>query len=108
MKPMKCSKWALSKTSMDLEHTPKSRQLALFSATMPSAILRGANQHLDRPEHVKIEAKTTTVERISQKFIQAPQHHKLEITTNSASYKPPTASLSSPEHVKAPQNWLNN
>jgi ATP-dependent RNA helicase DeaD len=62
-----------------LEHTPKTRQLALFSATMPSAIRRVANQHLDRPEHVKIEAKTTTVERISQKFIQAPQHHKLEI-----------------------------
>tara|TARA_B100001094_G_scaffold333468_1_gene413031 strand:- start:18622 stop:20385 length:1764 start_codon:yes stop_codon:yes gene_type:complete len=62
-----------------LEHTPTERQLALFSATMPDAIRRVANKHLNNPEHVKIAAKTTTVERIAQKFIQVPQHQKLEV-----------------------------
>lgn len=62
-----------------LEHTPSSRQLALFSATMPDAIRRVANKHLNNPEHVTIAAKTTTVERIEQRFIQTTQHHKLEV-----------------------------
>lgn len=62
-----------------LEHTPAERQLALFSATMPDAIRRVANQHLKEPEHVKIAAKTTTVAGITQKFLQVAPHHKIEV-----------------------------
>lgn len=61
-----------------LEHTPKQRQLALFSATMPEQIKRVANKYLDQPVHVKIAATTTTVETIEQRFVQVSQHNKLE------------------------------
>ncbi|AQS38086.1 ATP-dependent RNA helicase CsdA [Shewanella psychrophila] len=61
-----------------LEHTPKQRQLALFSATMPEQIKRVANKYLTEPVHVKIAATTTTVETIEQRFVQVSQHNKLE------------------------------
>ena len=62
-----------------LDQTPSDRQLALFSATMPEAIRRVANKHLNDPAHIKIAAKTTTVERITQKFIQVSPAHKFEV-----------------------------
>ncbi|MPY26160.1 DEAD/DEAH box helicase [Shewanella sp. YLB-07] len=61
-----------------LEHTPKQRQLALFSATMPEQIKRVANKYLTDPVHVKIAATTATVETIEQRFVQVSQHNKLE------------------------------
>ncbi|SQH78381.1 ATP-dependent RNA helicase DeaD [Shewanella benthica] len=61
-----------------LEHTPKQRQLALFSATMPEQIKRVANKYLTDPVHVKIAATTATVETTEQRFVQVSQHNKLE------------------------------
>ncbi|PKG73569.1 ATP-dependent RNA helicase [Shewanella sp. GutCb] len=61
-----------------LEHTPKQRQLALFSATMPEQIKRVAGKYLTEPVHVKIATTTTTVETIEQRFVQVSQHNKLE------------------------------
>ena len=61
-----------------LEHTPQSRQLALFSATMPEQIKRVANKYLNEPQHVSIAATHTTVETIEQRFVQVSQHNKLE------------------------------
>lgn len=61
-----------------LEHTPKERQLALFSATMPEQIKRVANKYLDNPVHIKIASSQTTVESIEQRFVQVSQHNKLE------------------------------
>lgn len=53
-----------------LEHTPESRQLALFSATMPEQIKRVANKHLRNPVNISIAASHTTVESIEQRFVQ--------------------------------------
>lgn len=61
-----------------LEHTPKQRQLALFSATMPEQIKRVANKYLTEPAHISIAASHTTVESIEQRFVQVSQHNKLE------------------------------
>ncbi|MCL1125428.1 DEAD/DEAH box helicase [Shewanella surugensis] len=61
-----------------LEHTPKERQLALFSATMPEQIKRVANKYLDNPVHIKIASSQATVESIEQRFVQVSQHNKLE------------------------------
>jgi ATP-dependent RNA helicase DeaD len=49
-----------------LEHAPKERQTALFSATMPRQIQQVAERYMNNPEHVTIQAATTTVENISQ------------------------------------------
>ena len=64
-----------------LEHTPKTRQIALFSATMPSVIRKVAQQHLNNPKEVKIQTKTSTATTISQKYWQVSGLHKLDALT---------------------------
>ncbi len=64
-----------------LEHTPKERQTALFSATMPDPIRRIAQRYLREPEQVKIRSATTTVAAIKQRYWQVRGADKLEALT---------------------------
>jgi ATP-dependent RNA helicase DeaD len=64
-----------------LEHTPPKRQIALFSATMPEAIRKVAKRHLRDPKEARIEAKTATVEAISQRYWLVSGAHKLDALT---------------------------
>lgn len=64
-----------------LSHTPPDRQVALFSATMPAPIRRIAMRHLHDPVEVKIAAKTSTVEAITQRYWQVRGLHKLDALT---------------------------
>ncbi|WP_020559856.1 DEAD/DEAH box helicase [Thiofilum flexile] len=64
-----------------LKHTPETRQVALFSATMPDQIRRIALKHLHDPEEIKIAAKTTTVESISQHYWIVRGINKLDALT---------------------------
>lgn len=64
-----------------LSHTPPERQVALFSATMPAPIRRIAMRHLHDPVEIKIAAKTTTVEAITQRYWQVRGLHKLDALT---------------------------
>ncbi|UTW12619.1 DEAD/DEAH box helicase [Marinobacterium rhizophilum] len=64
-----------------LEHTPKTRQIALFSATMPSQIKRVAQKYLNDPEEVRIVSKTSTAPTITQKYLRVSGHHKMEALT---------------------------
>lgn len=53
---------------------PDERQTMLFSATMPREIEKLAGEILNRPQQVRIEAKTIEVERINQsvEFLEKP------------------------------------
>lgn len=64
-----------------LEQVPETRQTALFSATMPPQIRKIANRFLEDPQTVKIAAKTSTAERITQRFCKVAPKHKLEALT---------------------------
>ena len=64
-----------------LEHTPETRQTALFSATMPPAIRKIADSYLTDPAEVKIKAKTATVEAINQQFWLVSGLQKLDALT---------------------------
>ncbi len=64
-----------------LEQTPATRQMALFSATMPSVIRRIASKHLNNPAEVTIEGKTTTASTIRQRFWLVSGLHKLDALT---------------------------
>ena len=64
-----------------LEQLPEQRQIALFSATMPTAIRRIANNYLRDPEHVTIKVKTTTAETIHQRYWTVSGMHKLDALT---------------------------
>ncbi|HED39996.1 MAG TPA: DEAD/DEAH box helicase [Chromatiales bacterium] len=64
-----------------LEQTPDSRQIALFSATMPDVIRKVANRYLKSPKTVKIKSESTTVDTIDQKYWQVSGLHKLDALT---------------------------
>ncbi len=64
-----------------LEHVPAKRQMALFSATMPSEIKRIAQRHLNKPKEIKIKARTATAETIHQRYWTVSHGHKLDALT---------------------------
>ena len=64
-----------------LEQTPKERQIALFSATMPHQIRRIATRYLKDPVEIIIKDKTTTAPTIRQRFWPVSGMHKLDALT---------------------------
>ncbi|PLA74566.1 ATP-dependent RNA helicase [Hydrogenovibrio sp. SC-1] len=64
-----------------LKHTPKTRQIALFSATMPKEVHRIANTYLQNPTEVIIKQKAATASLIDQKFWLVSGLHKLDALT---------------------------
>jgi ATP-dependent RNA helicase DeaD len=64
-----------------LEKTPTGRQVALFSATMPTAIRHVAQNHLHNPVEIKIKSKTATVSSITQRYWQVQGLQKLDALT---------------------------
>jgi len=64
-----------------LEQTPEQRQIALFSATMPTQIRRIATKYLNEPEQITIKVKTATAETIRQRFWPVSGMHKLDALT---------------------------
>jgi ATP-dependent RNA helicase DeaD len=64
-----------------LNQTPQDRQIALFSATMPSQIRRIATKYLNQPEQITVKVKTTTAETIRQRFWPVSGLHKLDALT---------------------------
>jgi ATP-dependent RNA helicase DeaD len=61
-----------------VEQTPEHRQIALFSATMPSAIREIADQHLKNPHVISIQSQQKTAETIRQRFVLVEHSHKFE------------------------------
>jgi ATP-dependent RNA helicase CsdA (EC 5.99.1.-) len=64
-----------------LKHTPDSRQIALFSATMPKEVHRIANTYLKDPTEVIIKQKSSTASTIDQKYWLVSGLHKLDALT---------------------------
>ncbi|WP_130620198.1 DEAD/DEAH box helicase [Dyella amyloliquefaciens] len=64
-----------------LEATPPTRQVALFSATMPAPIRKIAQRHLKEPVEVTIKAATTTAANIRQRYWFVSGMHKLDAMT---------------------------
>ena len=64
-----------------LEHAPEQRQVALFSATMPKPIRRLADQYLNEPKEVAIEAQSSVVDSIEQAFWMVQGTNKLDALT---------------------------
>lgn len=64
-----------------LQATPASRQVALFSATMPAPIRRIAQTYLKEPVEVTIKNKTTTAANIRQRYWWVSGVHKLDALT---------------------------
>lgn len=64
-----------------LAETPDTKQVALFSATMPSAIRRLAQRYLKSPEEITVKSKTATAQNITQRYLQVSHQRKLDALT---------------------------
>jgi ATP-dependent RNA helicase DeaD len=64
-----------------LQATPPERQVALFSATMPSVIRKIAQRHLKDPVEVTIKSTTSTAPNIRQRYWFVSGMHKLDAMT---------------------------
>jgi len=64
-----------------LEQIPATRQVALFSATMPKEIRKVADKYLRDPKVIKVAQKTATAETVRQRYWQVSGLHKLDALT---------------------------
>jgi ATP-dependent RNA helicase DeaD len=76
-----------------LDQTPKDRQIALFSATMPQQIRRIATRYLNDPAEITVKVSTTTAETIRQRFWPVQGFHKLDALTRILEAEPFDAML---------------
>jgi len=64
-----------------LADTPDTKQVALFSATMPAAIRRISQQYLNNPEEITVKTKTTTSSTITQRYLIVSFQQKMDALT---------------------------
>jgi len=64
-----------------LAETPDTKQVALFSATMPAAIRRMSKQYLRDPQEITVATKTTTSSTITQRYLVVSYAQKLDALT---------------------------
>jgi len=64
-----------------LEQLPKQRQIALFSATIPTPIRNISKRYLKKPEQITIEAKSITADTVRQRYVLVNGREKLDSLT---------------------------
>ncbi|MCT2084773.1 DEAD/DEAH box helicase [Microbacterium enclense] len=64
-----------------LADTPSTKQVALFSATMPAQIRRISAQYLNDPEEITVKTKTTTSANITQRYLIVSYQQKIDALT---------------------------
>ncbi|MFE7799920.1 DEAD/DEAH box helicase [Nocardia sp. NPDC057440] len=64
-----------------LKDTPSTKQVALFSATMPAAIRKISKQYLNDPVEITVKSKTSTATNITQRWVQVSHQRKLDALT---------------------------
>lgn len=71
-----------------LEHTPKTRQTALFSATMPREIRHVANSYLNNAKEISIASTQQTGDNIEQVYWMVSGTNKLDALTRILEVEP--------------------
>ncbi|WP_067817338.1 DEAD/DEAH box helicase [Nocardia inohanensis] len=71
-----------------LRDTPDSKQVALFSATMPPAIRKISKQYLKDPVEITVKTKTTTNTNITQRWVPVSYQRKLDALTRILEVEP--------------------
>ena len=64
-----------------LEDTPDDKQVALFSATMPSSIRRISREYMNDPHEIQVKSETRTNTNITQRFLNVAHRNKLDALT---------------------------
>ena len=76
-----------------LEYIPEQRQVVLFSATMPKAILEITKEYQHDAETIKVTKKELTVPNIEQYYYDVKRTNKIDVLTKLLDYYDPKLSL---------------
>ncbi|MEC3916613.1 DEAD/DEAH box helicase [Nocardia sp. CDC160] len=71
-----------------LRDTPAQKQVALFSATMPTAIRKISKQYLKEPVEITVKTKTSTNTNITQRWVLVSYQRKLDALTRILEVEP--------------------
>ncbi len=71
-----------------LADTPATKQVALFSATMPAQIRRLAGTYLKDAEEINVKAKTSTATNITQRYLMVSYPQKVDALTRILEVEP--------------------
>jgi len=77
-----------------LQETPKERQTALFSATMPAPIAKLAQKYLKNAQRITVQNTELTVPNIRQVYYEVGSRDKFEVLGRILDYKHPPRQLS--------------
>jgi len=64
-----------------LADTPETKQVALFSATMPAQIRRLSKRYLNDPEEIQVKSATKTNANIAQRYLMVSYPQKVDALT---------------------------
>jgi ATP-dependent RNA helicase DeaD len=64
-----------------LADTPETKQVALFSATMPAQIRRLSKRYLNDPEEIQVKSATKTNANITQRYLMVSYPQKVDALT---------------------------
>jgi ATP-dependent RNA helicase DeaD len=64
-----------------LAKTPETKQVALFSATMPTQIRRLSKRYLNDPEEIQVKSATKTNANITQRYLMCSYPQKVDALT---------------------------
>jgi ATP-dependent RNA helicase DeaD len=76
-----------------VEATPASRQVALFSATMPAPIRSIASSYMRDPLQIQVEDQALSTGHIEQRWLLVPQRHKEDALRRVLAAEPSDATL---------------
>ncbi|MCK5463785.1 MAG: DEAD/DEAH box helicase, partial [Bacteroidales bacterium] len=71
-----------------LEGTPAGKQTFLFSATMPKAILRIANNYMHQPHEISVGEKNAGAENVKHEYYVSHARHRYEVLKRIADMNP--------------------
>ncbi|GAA2356970.1 DEAD/DEAH box helicase [Saccharopolyspora halophila] len=71
-----------------LQSVPSSRQVALFSATMPQGIRKITQNYLNNPAEISVKTKTSTATNIHQRYVPVRGGNKMDALTRILEVEP--------------------
>ncbi len=76
-----------------LSHIPEDHQTALFSATMPRAIVDLGRKYMRSPQRVTVEDEQMTVPQIRQTYYEVGRRDKFEVLGRILDYEKPASAI---------------
>lgn len=76
-----------------LKEMPETRQMALFSATMPTQIANLAKRYMHQPQRITVKTEQMTVPQTRQTYYEVGRRDKFEVLVRVLDFERPTSAI---------------